>query len=420
MSSRRWLLRAAVGALTALGACGGGDIPWSPSTRGDTVSVSMTLCANPLPAYFAHQNEDQSWSTVAPDANGTFAFNSVTKAAIIYVLTDATGFSTHVVYATAAELSTVALPCATPTPVRTLHGTVTNLPVNADTYVAMGTGSDSGAAFDMTSVPPGALDLVAVARVLTGTDYDVASVIVRRGLNPADNATLPVLDFGSAEAVPTVTNSLTIGGLNAAETTYVRNYFWTPTTQPPVYMTARSGVTTSPQPFASVPASVTLTGDVHTLSVDGWSNGNTTLRAAVRFLRVPTDVSLALGPPVFNPRFTVLSGITPARVLAQLDRQPEYASLVAARYVQVSGTGTWKWDVVMTNGYNPSSTTWSLTMPVTASLPGFPDAGLRGGVLTSVGIEAVSGTLAWHMAVPPQDGDVVRYGFRSSQITTSP
>src|SRR5204862_152823 len=156
MSSRRWLLCAAGGALAVTGACGGGDLPWSPSTRGDTASVSLALCANPLPIFFAHQNEEASWSRVVSDAAGTFAFNA-------------------------------------------------------------------------------------------------------------------------AEAVATVTNALSIGGLNAAETTSVHNFFWTPSTSPQVYVTSHANIASSPHTITSVPASITQPGDVHTLSVDAWSNGNTTL-----------------------------------------------------------------------------------------------------------------------------------------------
>src|SRR2546423_2024239 len=112
LSRRRWLLCAAGGALAATGACGGGDLPWSPSTRGDTASVSLALCANPLPVFFAHQNEDGSWASVVSDAAGTFAFNSTPKASIIYVMQDATGFSTHVIYASTAELATLTPACA--------------------------------------------------------------------------------------------------------------------------------------------------------------------------------------------------------------------------------------------------------------------------------------------------------------------
>jgi len=418
LSYRRWLLGACV---PLVAACGGGDTPWSPSLRGDTVSVSLTLCANPLPTFFAHQNPDGSWTSVVSDANGTFAFNSTSKASIIWVTQDATGFSTHVIYATVAELATLAPVCPGAAPLRTLHGTVANLPPSADAVVAMGNVSSNATAFDMAAVPPGSLDLFAAARVPTGGDYDVASVILRRGLDPADDATLPALDFGTPEATPTVTNSLTFGPLNAAETTSVRNYFSTTTTSPQAYLTSHANVTSSPHTFVSVPASITQTGDLHMLSVDAWSNGNATLRSTARYYRVPSDQTLALGPALYTPMVDVLTASTPARVLVRLDRQAEYASLAYARYAQTDAQGrTWKWDVAMTTGFNPSSTLWSLTMPDIAHITNFPDAGLRANMTTTLGIGAVGGSLAWYMGIRAQDGDLVRQGLRVSQMVTTP
>ena len=406
--------------MPVLAACGGGDTPWSPALSGDSVSVSLTLCANPLPAFFAHQLADGSWASVVSDANGTFVFNSTPKAAVLYVMPDASGFSTHLVYATSAELATLTPACPAAA-ARTLHGTVSHLPPNADAIVAMGNVSSSGTAFDMTSVPGGSLDLFAEARVPSGADYDVASVILRRGLNPADGATFPDLDFNGAEATGTAAFSLTIGGLDQAETTSVRNYFSTATTSPQAYVMSHGSVTSSPTSFLSVPGSITQTGDLQTLSVDAWSNGNATMRGVALYYRVPQNVVLGLPPGLFAPTVNVLAGTTPSRVLVRFNRQAEYATLAYARYAQTDPQGhTWKWDVVMTDGYNPSSSLWSLTMPDVAQIANFPDAGLRGGMATTLGVGAVGGSLGWYLGNRAHEGDVVRHGLRVSQIVTTP
>ena len=66
--------------------------------------------------------------------------------------------------------------------------------------------------FQLTDVPDGALDLVAARSTTNTTTFStsVDKMIIRRGVNAGNNSTLPVLDFGSAEAFDPVLGNLAI------------------------------------------------------------------------------------------------------------------------------------------------------------------------------------------------------------------
>ena len=79
-----------------------------------------------------------------------------------------------------------------------MSGSVANVAETQFAEINLGNTSSSvsdGASFTLTRVPDGPVDLVATRGTTTSGSAALDKMIIRRGLNPANNSTLPVLDF---------------------------------------------------------------------------------------------------------------------------------------------------------------------------------------------------------------------------------
>ena len=91
-------------------------------------------------------------------------------------------------------------------------------------------GSANGnGSFSLLNLPPGPLDVVAMRNgdISAPLEIPVDRAIIRRGVNPASGATLPVLDFNAAESFAPTTSTWTFNNVNAGEQMSVSQAFFT-------------------------------------------------------------------------------------------------------------------------------------------------------------------------------------------------
>ena len=200
--------------------------------------VSFTFCDETgLPLWVAYQDGNGAWTQVLGVAN-TYTFNlSQAKGGVAFVMDQGGGeTTTQVFFGSAQELTNIgANYCENPAGTsKTLNGSVAGLGITDQATISMAgaTAAVSGfglPTFSLQKVSDGARDLIATRTSLTGGGGGFQTVlnklIFRRGLNPVNGATLPVLDFGSGEAFDPETRNLTINNLGADQPVVTTFYY---------------------------------------------------------------------------------------------------------------------------------------------------------------------------------------------------
>ncbi len=204
-------------------------------------NASIKYCdLNNLPIWFAFKDGNGPWTqvtgTVAGDGT-TYTFNVTQSTGAFAVVTGsvADGYQTSVTYGTQAQLTGNNGQCPTAPFTRTLNGSVAGIGATDQVIIAMGgAGANASTAqlnFQLMRVFDGPSDLLAVRNELILAPFAIvpAEVILRRNLNIAHNGTIPVLDFGAAEAFAPASAAFTINGGGADNLVASMSYV-TPTT----------------------------------------------------------------------------------------------------------------------------------------------------------------------------------------------
>jgi hypothetical protein len=213
-------------------------------------------------------------------------------------------------------------------------------------------------------LPDGPLDLVAT--------YE-GTAIVRRRLSYPNGATIPVVDFSSAEAISLQSHTLAVEptGLGAA-----RWQTWVMTnggTLGGLTLGARGAGGT----IHSLPASYQESGDLYRLLVATGSVGAGDLRFVERFYDTPSNQTVVFGPPVASATFTTVA--TAGQVWrAEIPSQPEYGSqielLVSQPLPPSLGLANRLSIVIRASKeyFGGTPATWAFTIPDLSSVAGFP------------------------------------------------
>ena len=175
-------------------------------------------------------------------------------------------FDLFIVYGTQPELATQGLErCVTG---KRVYGSVANMAPNQFAEITLGTARDDAEAleptFQLTHVGGGPLDLIASRNVVDASMFPamVDRIIMRRGLNPADNSTLPVLDFTGTEAFAPAVANLTVGNLGT-DKAYVLSSIVTAGAPRGATISVVSQNGAGPFRYFGVPAAKQLAGDLH-------------------------------------------------------------------------------------------------------------------------------------------------------------
>jgi hypothetical protein len=319
---------------------------------GPTRDVTLSFCSGTI--WAGVQNEGEDWVTIAIGPGDVTV--DATERLVVAAIIGGNDPELALYYLTRDQAQETFV-CSTPG-AKQLSGSVAG--TNGLTQIAMG-GSVANAlstGFSLRNLPDGPLDLVAV---------HAGTAIVRRRMNYPDGATIPVLDFSSAEAFALQSHTLTVEptGLGAA--------FWQT-----VIMTnggtsgplTRNGCCTSGN-IHTLPASRQESGDLYRLVVTSGSIGNA--RFVERFYETPSNQTVIFGPPAST---ATLTGAGSAGWLARADipAQPEYGSQVelVVSAPQPSTNTTTLAIRASKEYFGGTPATWSFTVPDLSGVDGFP------------------------------------------------
>ncbi|MFL5563163.1 MAG: hypothetical protein ACJ79K_16985 [Gemmatimonadaceae bacterium] len=416
-------------ALPALAACASYDVSVTgPDPHPHTTPVAVSFCSENPPQWVAFQDGDGAWTPVLPTVAGQFAvfrhdFAS-NRGAVATGRRFASGFtSLSVQYGALDELSIAGEPrtdlCVAPE-LHTLIGTVAGIDTNEVAVVNDGrstreaTTRSEGGDFTLRFVPAGPQELFATRLTDTGNDLVLTGYILRHALELPDGATIPVLDFSSAEVIHPVSPILTLTGFGT-DGAISRVGFRTAHSDNVVTF-GNASVLAKDRIYYALPADRLAAGDLQFLSATtNMSNTSNVVRSVTTYFRAPVDRTMAFPVPPHVPQLSVIATTPSARLRARFDAQAEYDRQTSVHFQQGQNVVS----VGMTPGYaalNPDG--YDLVLPELGALAGF-DArwALRSGVATIWQITRIGGTLGLAPGVVPADGDTRVIGTDGGFIT---
>ena len=379
--------------------------------------IDVSFCALLQPTWLAFQDGDGAWTQIQPTVVGqkaTFHYTiTANHGAIALVRLLGNGVTAlSVQYGLPSELTIVSdttpAHCGLGGP-KTLLGTVAGVEANDVAIVSGGFGSrdvalpSDGNAFALPALPDGPQAILA-SRITRVDGINVPTrLIYRRTPALPDSATIPVLDFGSPEAFPPATPTVTLVGEGVASgitrtellTAYSRNEV--------SFVVAN----TARRRFFAIPEAQLQPGDLQALSVTAAPTSTNGVRSAEIFFRDPVDQTLTLGAPATPPAFNTV-GTTPSlRLRATFLPQSDYDRLTSISYQQGQSTFV---SVAMTAAYAATVTGgYALTIPELSGVAGFEDRwALRAGDPLFWVATRTGGTLGLGPTAIPTAGATVR------------
>jgi hypothetical protein len=394
-----------------------------------TGNIAWTYCSNALPLWFAVQDGSGAWTRVTPDVNNTFKFNINSATGGVAVVTQGTSaFTTNVTYGTAAELTSQAATCAGGVQ-KTLTGTFAGLASGDLAAVAMGgavaTVTSPTTGFTLNNVAGGTQDLLAVQSSQTISGASIAIVakkgIIRRSLNLANNAVIPVLDFNAAEAFTPASATVTLANGGSDFVTMSLGYFTSNGSSGS--FTTGFPSSSATQTYYGVPAANQATGDFHALigaaaTISGTSV--TQVRTATKFFKTVANQTLTFGAAPGATTVTTAATSPVARLRAQWTVQSDYNKLFTVGYTQSVASVARQVNVTATAaalGGNPTAI--DLMIPDLSGVTGFDT---NWGLKTGTAVTWLSNSSGWSFAAgafgtSPVEGGVILTGSKLGTIT---
>jgi hypothetical protein len=383
------------------------------------VSIAVRYCTGLEPFWVAFQDGNGTWTQALPSVGGgmtTFssAF-STNRGAIATLVRVSAGFTAlGVQYGTPTELTAVGDTnpddCGGSGVTKTLQGTVAGLGTNEFALINTGFGSrarvrlDVGNSFELHALPTGPQDLLATRTTQTTEGDALTRMIVRRNLDLPDGATLPVLDFASAEAFAPAVANVTFGGLGTEGASGSSSLLTSHGTLGVTLVT--SPVTTVTRQYVALPEAQLLPGDLQVLFATANPPTGGDGRTATLYFRAPTDRTLTLGAPLIHPTFTTIATEPALRLRAQFAAQDDYDRSAGVSFQGATTTVS----VSMTSAYAAlTEDGYDLVVPDLSHAAGFdPGWALRpGGSLLWVA-GRLGGTLGLGRNAVPSDGATQR------------
>jgi hypothetical protein len=333
-------------------------------SSGTGETVTLTYCeASGVPSWLAVKDGNGPWVTVEP-VQPVFGGPVLQGAAVTYqfqITSDKAGVAAAYQTNGSANLSLFYAAreeigfqggnhCPGAGITKTVNGTVAGLGLTDQAFISLGGASASvfgaaGGNYTLMNVPDGPVDLVAsqVALTINGNGFTQTplAMIIWRSLNPADNAVLPVLDFGSGDAFAPTSQTLTINNLGS-DVAVVSSSYVTANGGSSLFFSDYQPVAGNTRSFPGVPAGQQAAGDFHSLAVVALDPGLPTLgdqRSATVVFNQAADQTVTLGPEMTMPTITWPSVNPYVMFRAQVPRQEEYGQYVYVAYSQTGGRG---------------------------------------------------------------------------------
>ena len=379
------------------------------------------------PYWVAFQDGNGAWRQAEPSiAGGTITFradfstNRGAMATLHRLGGDLTALS--VLYGTPAELMAVGdtnpRDCG-PVESKTLFGAVAGLDTNEFALISAANGvrarvsPDQGETFLINAVPGGPQDFLATRTTRATGSEAITRMIMRRGLDLPDNATLPVFDFAAPEAFAPAVANVTLTGLSASGSsggTSVR------TSHSEIPVTAMTNQTTDAiRPYVALPEAQLHPGELQILFASANPTGSAEGRAARLYFRAPTDRTLALGAPLMTPTFITIATAPALRLRARFVPQTDYDRSASISYQQGATTFV---AVTMTADYAAlAGSGYDLQVPDLSRAAGFDPAwALRPGGTLLWAAGRSRGTLGFGPNATPTDGATQRIASAAGSI----
>ncbi len=401
-------------------------------TTGSGNTVWQFCPLSGLPAWFAYQDGTGAWTEVLPDAENKYAFDILSGRGGVAFTVEPTGeATTQIRFGTQQELDLQGAGlCGAAGTGKTVNGTVANVGATDQAYVSLGGATTSllgatGTSFQLMDVPDGMVDLIASRSTLTisGTSVGIEfnKGIIRRGLDPADGSTLPVLDFEAAEAFTPVDQNLTIDNLGG-DGAQVTESFFTPSGATGTLYAETSMSASASRTFKAVPSSEVETGDLNVLTVSAWDSGvmqPTTTRTAVKFFNAAADQTLALGPALGTVTVSTAAATPYVMPRIQYTVQTGYGDFFSWAASQVNGASGRSLLISASSGYLAGASDFDVAMPDFTGVGSWDPAwALSSGVQVtwSFGASGWTGTGGDGSGLPYLDGATSMSGTRLGTI----
>ncbi len=391
-------------------------------------NVSVAYCAGLEPMWVAFQDGDGAWTRALPTtSNGNVVFQArvaSTRGGIATVFQGGVGLtSLQVLFGAPEELESVGITnprfCSSAA-LKTLRGSVAGLDSNEFAIIRGGFEAEAiahgatGGEFLLQVLPPGPQDILATRVVRTNGIDSIPQMVLRRGIDLPDGATLPVLDFSASEAFAPAVQNVTLSGIGnggaAISTRLITSSF-----------NSTFGVVTgqdigTTRPYFAVPEARLLPGDLQVLFASGHGEVPNSVRSAGRYFHAVQDYTLGLGADVIPPTFSTIATLPTLRLRARLVNQSEYDLRTSVTFQEDS---TRLVSVSMTQDYALQvGGVYDLVIPELTDVTGFQRrwALSQGSVLRWSAVRA-GGTLDLGFDVVPFDGATQRAAFISDVLT---
>ena len=381
-----------------------------------TTAMSIPFCSTNMPAWFAYQNDGYLWQRVT--ATGTnFSFAATNKLAIAFAFTNGSASEVRFYFATRAELAGISdRDCAGP---KNHPGTTANLGATQTGIVALGPAFElvSANAFLLEGVPDRPLDLIgARGTLVNGNSFTPDRIVLRRGVNLANNASVAQVDYTGAESLAPASNTLSVAAMEPGENVYIENVFQGSTWTTGLMFSTQA--TTNTHTMYSAPAASLVAGDISELYIDAFNTSGTVAHTMVTYFSTPGDRIETLGPLLTVPTISSGGSVPYVRHRGQLTSQTAYPSAARFTYLQGQSPAQKFVVVIQTAGYlGATPATWDVMVPDVASVAGFNTSWMHTpGTNTAYAGEAFSDPGSLLFGGTPTIGQSVKFAFRQSSF----
>ncbi|MES2303961.1 MAG: hypothetical protein V4558_00540 [Gemmatimonadota bacterium] len=351
---------------------------------GGAGNTTWTFCPTfGVPLWVAVQDGAGAWTRVTGAGNAySFDINAA-KGGIAYLLTEAPGTGLYLFYGTKAELQARGgqlCPAGTGA-TRTVNATLAGMPTLSQALLGLGnavaTVTAPTTAAQWLKVQPGNVDLIAGLSTLTiggaGATFTPSRMLTRRGINPADNASLGTLDFNGAESFVPTTATVTLNNSGGEFTAIVESYATANNSFATYFIDA--GAVGTVRTISGVPGAKQIAGDLHFINVSAVPSldpNNTATRNVGLLFNTMANKTMTFGPALTIPTVTVLAAAPTARLQASYPVQAEYNRYFTADFQQT--TNNRRAQVQMTSGWLAGAGTAILGAPDLSAVAGWNNA----------------------------------------------
>jgi hypothetical protein len=377
--------------------------------------LALSVC--PTNTWVAFRNEGGAWTRLGGSSGGDVTIMATDRLAVAYTSTT-TQSPVLWLYFISADQAQSVLGCQEPNQYQTrnLSGTVQGLTSSNHAQLSIGPTSGfldvNSNTFTLPYAAAGTRDLFAMRHTPSSEGLRVDRMIVRRAQAHSDG-TIPLLDFGSSEAIAPTQNTVSWTASGAqVQVDFIGADGNVHLVQSFVVGAYGAPVVPWMVPFYSVPANRQVQGDLHSLMLFSED------RSIHVTYQQPANLTLTLGPFLMEPTFTPIATSPSLSAQATLPWQPEYDGRVSIQLTQAASQAPRTVNITLTrehvlSGGSSAPAAWTVTLPVLSGVGGLPSGiGLEAGAPFNWSVFATSRRWAAGFGVGAA-GDVYRSASRS-------